>query len=996
MNYRRIVFSLVLLISAIILTCAGAHAEPVLIKLALEESSDWANAISLGVVAYQRFDNFVLAEFESERLGELDRVGLEYQIIDEDPWSKGYFWVSPIEGVAKVNLELYGKILLTYPKWQLIKASREKAFELMPMGYRITPIRHKPIPLKYKSPLKVAKGALKYSADIDSLLNLVSEDSLRTWVQRLQDFYTRFTLSDSIPFARQWIYDKFSSFGISDVRLDTFVYDSDDFGEQQGGNVVAIVPARISPPDKLIVVGGHYDSIRWRPGSGDSTSFDDPNIAAPGADDNASGASAVLELARIIAANPLRSTIIFITFDAEEIPPFCNGSWAYADSIAGEGIDLDLMMNFDMIGYTQDTGPYSVIIFHGGTYSPYAELMDSLARRYTSLIPELEPNSAMADAEPFYENGYEVVYAFEWDFSPGYHSAGDTIGLMDIPYMTEVVKMGLATLLTGNSPSPVESLKAVDAGEGHTIYLSWSANPPGEDVVNYNVYFGTTSGDYDSLHQVYAICDTLRNLKEDTTYFIAVSAVNSDDFESPVMYEVSVAPKVVPLAPTGLVANPNGSYKIKLTWIPNQEADFDYYNIYRSEESGTDYQLLSGACRETTFVDSTVQGDVEYYYYTLTAVDTSENESEMSDEVEAFVVTLDQGILLVDETYINGSYNMVDGDSINAFYDRALQNYTYAYADHSYPPNHQITLKELGRYSVVIIHSEDQREFHSLGAYGDSTYSVLKKYLNCGGKAIIEGRRNLSPGHSINCGTREFFPGDIPYDYLKVKSAYVPCWSPVGDRSEEFIGAFSSHGYPYLQVDSLRIAQCSCELDSPLAGKVPGVGYIDSLMDGQIIYTFHSAYDTSASEGKPVAFRYLGDDYQVIFFDFPLYFIQEQQATELLDSALSDLDMFTDVEGKEEVKVPASFSLGQNHPNPFNSETIIEYSLPKASQVKIAIYNILGQKVRTLLDQRQSAGYKRVIWDGKNEKGKVVSSGIYFYRMETEEFVRSKKMLFLK
>jgi len=109
--------------------------------------------------------------------------------------------------------------------------------------------------------------------------------------------------------------------------------------------------------------------------------------------------------------------------------------------------------------------------------------------------------------------------------------------------------------------------------------------------------------------------------------------------------------------------------------------DFDYYNIYRSTESGTGYQLLYGACSETTYVDLAVIGAVPSYYYTLTAVDTDDNESPMSDEVEGYFVSLDQGILVVDETYENVSYNMVDGDSTNAFYDRVLQDYTYAYMD---------------------------------------------------------------------------------------------------------------------------------------------------------------------------------------------------------------------------------------------------------------------------------------------------------------------------
>jgi len=979
MNYRRIVFSLVFVISVITLSFAQALAEPVLIKLTLEEASDWSKAASLGVVAYQRFDNFVLAEFESEKLEELDKLNLRYQIIDEEPWSEQYFLASPGKGIAEVNLELYGKVLLRDPKWQLIKTSRERAFELMPLGYRVIPVHHKPIPLKYKPVRKVPKPILKHSVAIDSLVNLVSEDSLRTWVQRLQDFKTRYSYSDSIVRARDWLYDRFLSFGIDSLWLHYYHQDSDQW------NVVATVVGT-AQPDKVIVVGGHYDSVVYGSGT-------DPFVWAPGADDNGSGTVATLEMARIIAQNPLPVTVMFVPFAQEE--QFLIGSDYFAWYLYDHNLDVQLMINSDMIGHSVDPNPDVEICTDPSTMHLY-DIMRAMANTYTYLKPYYG-GTWVSDDYSFQQLGYDAVGTIEGDFhNAGWHTNYDVVDSLDFSYMREVVKMCLATVLCiSSSPSPVEDLKAVDAGEGHTIYLSWSANPPDDDVVHYNVHFGTTSGDYDSLRQVHATCDTLYNLEENNTYFIAVTAVDADGFESAAINEVSIAPRTVPLPPTGLVAKPNGSFKIKLTWIPNQEADFDYYNIYRSEESGTGYDSLYIKHTETAFVDSTVQGDVEYYYYTLTAVDTAGNESAMSDEVRSFVASMDQGILLVDETYIHVSYNMVDGDSINAFYNRALENYTYAYADHSNPPNHQITLKELGHYSVVIIHSEDQREAYSMGADRDSTFSVLKEYLNCGGKVIIEGRRNLSTGQSSEGGIREFSPGDIPYDYLKLKSAYKPLWSPSYDRSEEFIGAFSQISeYPDLQVDSFRVAQFSDGLE--LGGKVPGVGYLDSLMEGETIYTFQSAYDTSSSNEKAVAFRYLGDDYQVIFFDFPLYFIQEQQATELLHQALSDLETSTDVAGEEETKVPASFSLSQNHPNPFNSETVIEYSLPKESLVKIAIYNILGQRVKTLLDKRESAGYKRVIWDGKNEKGKVVSSGIYFCRMETEEFVQTKKMLLLK
>jgi hypothetical protein len=95
-------------------------------------------------------------------------------------------------------------------------------------------------------------------------------------------------------------------------------------------------------------------------------------------------------------------------------------------------------------------------------------------------------------------------------------------------------------------------------------------------------------------------------------------------------------------------------------------------------------------------------------------------------------------------------------------------------------------------------------------------------------------------------------------------------------------------------------------------------------------------------------------------------------------------------------QLPKEFDLSQNYPNPFNPTTVIEYALPKASQVKIQIYNILGQKVRNLVDEQQEAGYKTIYWDGKDDHGKEISSGVYFYRIVARDFVKCKKMTLLK
>jgi hypothetical protein len=94
--------------------------------------------------------------------------------------------------------------------------------------------------------------------------------------------------------------------------------------------------------------------------------------------------------------------------------------------------------------------------------------------------------------------------------------------------------------------------------------------------------------------------------------------------------------------------------------------------------------------------------------------------------------------------------------------------------------------------------------------------------------------------------------------------------------------------------------------------------------------------------------------------------------------------------------VPAIFALAQNYPNPFNPETVISYQLPVVSEVRLTIFNALGQEIRTLVKGRQSPGLKLVVWDGKNDLGQAVNSGIYFYTLKAGERVQTKKMLLMR
>ena len=94
--------------------------------------------------------------------------------------------------------------------------------------------------------------------------------------------------------------------------------------------------------------------------------------------------------------------------------------------------------------------------------------------------------------------------------------------------------------------------------------------------------------------------------------------------------------------------------------------------------------------------------------------------------------------------------------------------------------------------------------------------------------------------------------------------------------------------------------------------------------------------------------------------------------------------------------LPKVFALHQNYPNPFNPKTIIRFDLPKESNVKILIYDILGRLIKKLMDNKQSIGFKSIQWDATNNYGKKVSAGVYLYRIEAGDFRQTKKMVLLK
>jgi predicted extracellular nuclease/cytoskeletal protein CcmA (bactofilin family) len=125
-------------------------------------------------------------------------------------------------------------------------------------------------------------------------------------------------------------------------------------------------------------------------------------------------------------------------------------------------------------------------------------------------------------------------------------------------------------------------------------------------------------------------------------------------------------------------------------------------------------------------------------------------------------------------------------------------------------------------------------------------------------------------------------------------------------------------------------------------------------------------------------------------------FLPHGSATVLTTTQKSVAPEDGDSEEREITALVTDYELAQNYPNPFNPSTTIRFALPEASEVKLEIYNLLGQKVRILVDAHLEAGYHNRQWDATNDFGQKVSSGVYVYRIHAGSFVQTKRMILMK
>jgi hypothetical protein len=199
---------------------------------------------------------------------------------------------------------------------------------------------------------------------------------------------------------------------------------------------------------------------------------------------------------------------------------------------------------------------------------------------------------------------------------------------------------------------------------------------------------------------------------------------------------------------------------------------------------------------------------------------------------------------------------------------------------------------------------------------------------------------------------------------------------------DSFIAADGLLGYPRLEVDSVKV---------PFSAWHGALRYIEAFTPAsgaEQLYTMDMRNNSSSYEGALCGIRYLGNDFKVVYFGFPLYFMDQDDARSVALQVMADFGETGVHEMPNLISPLSGVILHQNTPNPFAGQTLM--------QVRLSVYNIAGQLVKTLVDTHHEPGEYNIVWSGTDERGRQVSNGVYFCFMDTDDQKTIRKMTVLR
>ncbi|NLK49751.1 MAG: M20/M25/M40 family metallo-hydrolase [Candidatus Cloacimonetes bacterium] len=931
------------------------------------ETDIWQTAQALdtdGIEVYYYTQNHILAgiptdkgtQYEdiSTRLSSLPLTGRLYLIssLDAQP-------ISLPLGAGKVITEMDNALLLQSDLDEIqLRSQTAYPFTILDLQ-----------PLRFATDGMQMADASLIRSEITQMLNRVNPASVQGMMQGLEDFITRYALAPNRLEIAEWIRDKYLSFGLTDVQLFPF-----EWNNTTQYNVIATLPGSLFP-EQYIVVGGHHDS---------TNNHGNPYESAPGADDNASGAVATLEMARVMMASGYqpRSSIRFMTFAAEEFGLW--GSKAYAAWAKENDLNIRLMINHDMIAHnTASPGNWQVMLMPYAGSMEHSMFTSQITQNYTSLGAFFGSlNSGSSDSFPFWQQGYNVIYFFEEEFCPYYHSSNDLVINTDPLYAAEVIKASVAVAASfADMPSAPDTVQVFDAGDGQSLYVQWTA--PDDPLVNsYHLYYGTQQYNLSGHIEVTGNSYTISGLEEGQAYYVGVSCVDDKGNESYRLYGVGT-PYVIPQMPLEFYDIPQTD-GIALNWAPNQETDLTGYHLYRSQQAGEEGVALTFIDKEEhSYLDTDVQGGRHFYYYTLKAEDEDGNLSQPTLQVPSRPQSMDQGILIIDETtgYTGATPFQPTDEEVDEFYDYALGDFEYDKLDLAHLPSF-LRLADIGVYSSILWHINDLFT-HTQPMIAQQ---VLDRYISNGGN-ILFSFYYPSMAFAMNAGYPASFDAD---NWLN---------SALGIASVDYANAARFlravplvDGYPLLEVDPDKSI-------APLNYHLINIEGMEVADHATAIYGYGNDFEDDTPQGRlngmAVGIYNEYGEGKAITLSYPLYNMQAQQAKELVRYVFANVFKEGDGNDPNQNIVPA-LRFGNPYPNPFAGSTWVSLSVKDTSKpVQVSVYNLRGQLVRSLYDE---TGGKEIqlSWDGKDAHGKTLGSGIYIITAKQGKAGSSTKIVHLK
>ena len=346
----------------------------------------------------------------------------------------------------------------------------------------LAPLRTQNLRFVYTTPPTMDMSAARDMVDLTTLISQISEDSCESYVKQLEAFNGRLIGTSGNYASRDWLIDKLHDFGYDSVWTDTFVavnFWDDPPVASVCHNVMAYKQGTDYPLNQIIV-GGHRDGFP---------------LESPGADDNASGTGATLEIARVLHDVDTKHSFVFILFDAEE--PGLWGAWNYAHRALQNGDSLTLVLNLDCISFEANS---DTACLYGGDNNPYPELWDHLADSLTlGLDGWLFDSRAEWDGIAFDQLGFRTISLGERYYPWGIHTAHDSSVYCNFDYMARVTQASLATVYVASETYVPEPLLIFGYPNGTPMLLN-PTEPTDIEVTIDGYAGGVAIGDSCLLH----------------------------------------------------------------------------------------------------------------------------------------------------------------------------------------------------------------------------------------------------------------------------------------------------------------------------------------------------------------------------------------------------------------------------------------------------------------------------------------------------------------